>query len=141
MKNQTPLILCLVAGAILILIRWIGGLTFLFWLYGFLHSISELAPLFPFIDVVFLILGIIAFFGGWSIILGGFLLVTSHVRLGKIIIAIAAGFGLISLILAIIYVILVFGLAGLLLLTIFIVNTAWAFALLLTVIARSMAKN
>lgn len=68
------------------------------------------------------------------------MLTTSHIRIGKFIIAIAAGFGLISLILTIILVVFSSGWGGLLFLTWLILNTAWALGLVLTIIARSTAK-
>ncbi|MHA2179518.1 MAG: hypothetical protein ACXAAK_14340, partial [Candidatus Thorarchaeota archaeon] len=86
------------------------------------------------------VLGIIAWSGGYAVLLGGYLLTTSHVRLGKFIIAIAAGFGLISFILTILWVYLIAGLAGLLVLTFLILNSIWALGLILTIIARSISK-
>lgn len=73
-------------------------------------------------------------------IVGGYLLTKSHVRVGKILIAIAAGFGLISFILTIIWVFLASGWLGLLVLTWIIINSMWALGLVLTIIARSTAK-
>jgi hypothetical protein len=108
-------------------------------LYIFLHGITALAPYFIIIDTVLLVLWLIAWFGGAAVIAGGHLLTTSYVRLGKLVFAIAAGFGLISLILTVLWVLIVSGLAGLLVLSLLILNTGWAMGLILTIIARTIA--
>jgi hypothetical protein len=140
MKNQTPFVLCLIGGILLIASHFAGGISTILFVGSFLHSIAALAPYLPIIDIFLFILLIIAWLGGIAIIIGGVLLTTSHVRLGKFIIAIAAGFGMISFILVIISVILVYGWAALLFLTWLIINTPWALGLVLTVVARHMAK-
>jgi hypothetical protein len=140
MKNQTPLLLCLFGGILLTASHFTGGVDTIIFLWLFLSSIPALAPYLPIIGIILLILYAIAFLGGISVIVGGVLLTTSHVRLGKFIIAIAAGFGLISLILIIIWVVLVGGWVALLALGWLIINIPWALGLVLTVFARSMAK-
>jgi hypothetical protein len=116
------------------------GTGTIFLIYAFAHAIAALAPYYFIIDLVLMILGVIAWAGGYAVILGGYLLTTSQVRLGKFIIAIAAGFGLISFILTIVWVYLAFGVAGLMVLTWLIMNSVWAIGLILTIIARSTAK-
>ncbi len=140
MRNQTPFLLCLISGIVLAAVGYVQGTNIIVFVYNIIHSLPVLAPFYLLIDIVLLVLFLIALAGGYAIILGGFLLTTSHIRLGKIIIAIAAGFGLISLILVLLWVVLVNGFLGLLILTWLIVNTAWAVALILTVIARRMAE-
>ncbi|MGY5865349.1 MAG: hypothetical protein RTV41_12160 [Candidatus Thorarchaeota archaeon] len=140
MKNQTPFALCLIGGLFLIAAGYNHGIGTIFLIYAFVHAIAALAPYYFIIDLVLTILGIIAWSGGFAVLLGGYLLTTSQVRLGKFIIAIAAGFGLISFILTIVWVYLVFGIAGLLVLTWLIMNSVWAIGLILTIVARSTAK-
>ncbi len=108
--------------------------------YITVHSLAALAPYYLLIDIIIFILWIIAASGGIAVIIGGILLTTAHVRLGKFIIMLSAGFGLFSFILVILYVYLTNGLLGLLVLSWLIVNTAWAIGLLLTIIARAKAK-
>ena len=139
MKNQTPFALCLIGGILLIASQFIGGINTIVFLWLFLSSLSVLAPYMAIINVIMFILFVIAWAGGAAIIFGGFLLTTSLVRLGKFIIAIAAGFGLISLILVIIWVLVFGGWTALVVLTWLIFNTPWALGLVLTVIARSTA--
>ena len=139
MKNQTPFALCLIGGFLLIISHFTGGINSILFLGLFLHSISALAPYLAIIDIILFVLFLIAWSGGAAVILGGFLLTTSHVRLGKFVIAIAAGFGLFSLILIIIWVVVLNGWAALLLLSSLIINTPWALGLVLTLIARRMA--
>jgi len=140
MKNQTPFALCFIGGLFLILAGYNHGIGTIFLIYGVLHSISALAPYYLVIDIILTILGVIAWSGGYAVIMGGFLLTTSHVRIGKFVVAIAAGFGLISLILTIVWVFIVSGVAGLLVLTWLIMNSIWAIGLILTIIARRIAR-
>lgn len=139
MRNQTPFVLCLIAGFILMAVNYTNGVGTIILIYLFVHAIGALSPFYLIIDIILFILFLIAYAGGITVILGGILLTTSHVRLGKWIIAIAAGFGIISLILVILWVAVVSGLLGLLVLTWLIVNTSWALALIMTIVARRMA--
>ncbi|MFW9810003.1 MAG: hypothetical protein ACFFE6_11565 [Candidatus Thorarchaeota archaeon] len=140
MKNQTPFALCIIGGLFLIFAGYDHGVRTIFLIYGVVHSIAALAAYYAIIDIVLILLGVIAWSGGYAVILGGYLLTISHVRLGKFIIAIASGFGLISLILTIVWVYLAAGWAGLIVLTWLIMNSIWAIGLILTIIARSTAK-
>jgi len=139
MRNQTPFALCIIGGLLLLGAGYTNGANTIVLLYLFFHSIAAFAPFYLIIDIVLLVLWIIALLGGIAVIIGGYLLTTSHIRTGKFIIAISAGFGLISLIFVIIWVVLTAGWAGLLILTWLILHTAWALGLVLTVIARSTA--
>jgi hypothetical protein len=139
-RNQTPFLLCLIAGLVLWAVGYTHGVNTIVLVYILVHSIAVLAPFYLIIDIILFILFLIAWAGGFAIIVGGILLTTSYVRLGKVIIAISAGFGLISLILVVLWVVITNGLLGLLVLTWLILHTAWALALVLTVIARSMAE-
>lgn len=140
MRNQTPFLLCLIAGLLFILFNYTNGADSIITIYFFIHSIAALAPIYIIIDIILLILWIIAWSGGFAIIIGGYLLTSKHVRLGKFIIGIAAGFGLISLILIILWVQIVYGWAGLLVLAWLAWHSAWAIAIILTIIARRLAK-
>lgn len=140
MKNQTPFILCLIGGLFLILAGYDHGVRTIFLIYAVVHSIPALASFYFLIDAILIILGLIAWSGGYAVIIGGWLLTTSHVRAGKFIIAIAAGFGLISFILTILWAYIAAGWLGLLVLGWLIMNSIWAIGLVLTIIARSSAK-
>ncbi len=140
MKNRTPFLLCLIGGIFLFGAGYNGGIDTIVLIFLLVHSIPALAPIYFFANILLFILFVIAWSGGLAVILGGYMLTTSHIRIGKFIIAIAAGFGLISLILTIILVVFSSGWGGLLFLTWLILNTAWALGLVLTIIARSTAK-
>jgi hypothetical protein len=140
MKNRDPFLLCLTGGLILIAVGYNEGTRTIVLVFQFLQAISALDSVFPIIGFILAILWVIAWLGGIAVIFGGYLLTVRHVRLGKWIIAIAAGFGIISLILVILWVFITSGIAGLLVLTWLIMHTAWAFALILTVVARHIAK-
>ncbi|MHA1926497.1 MAG: hypothetical protein ACXABV_20220 [Candidatus Thorarchaeota archaeon] len=139
MKNQLPFVLCLIGGLLLISVNYTHGVNSIAFIYIFLHGIAALVPYFLIIDAVLLVLWLIAWFGGAAVILGGYLLTTSYVRLGKFVIAISAGFGLISFILTVLWVVVVAGWTGLLVLSLLIANTGWAMGLILTIIARTIA--
>ena len=140
MKNQTPFVLCFIGGFFLILAGYNHGISMIFLIYSMAHAIAALAPYYLIIDAILFVLGLIAWAGGYAVIIGGYFLTTSHVRLGKIIIAIAAGFGLISFILTILWVYITAGWVGLLVLSWLIMHSLWAIGLILTIIARSIAK-
>jgi hypothetical protein len=140
MRNQTPFALCIIGGLLLIAVGYTEGANTIIAIYLLLHALPIPNVLFLIIDFILLILWIIAWTGGFAILVGGYLLTTKHVRLGKFIIAIAAGFGLLSLIFAVLYVVWVFGLPGLLLLTWVILTTAKLLGIVLTVIARFRAS-
>ncbi|MHA1965796.1 MAG: hypothetical protein ACXACG_12380 [Candidatus Thorarchaeota archaeon] len=140
MKNQTPFALCFIGGLFLILAGYNHGINTIILIYVVVHAIAALAPYYFVIDAILFVLGLIAWAGGYAVIIGGYLLTTRHVRLGKIIIAIAAGFGLISFILTILWVYITAGLTGLLILGWLIMHTTWALGLVMTIIARSTAK-
>ena len=139
MRNQTQFALCIIGGLLLLGTSYAGGVSTIVLIYSFLHSLVALAPFYLIIDIVLFFLWIIAWLGGLAVIIGGYLLTTSHIRLGKFIIAVAAGFGLISLILVILWVLLTYGWGGLAILTWLLMHTSWALGLILTIIARSTA--
>jgi hypothetical protein len=139
MKNQTPFVLCLIGGILLLISNYNHGAETIAVIYFFLVSLPPLTPYILLITIVMMILWFIALSGGIAVMLGGYLLTRDHVTLGKFLITISAGFGLISFILAILWVIFVAGWAGLLVYTWLILNTSWALGLVLTIIARTMA--
>ncbi len=140
MRNRTPFLLCLIGGILLIAVDYIDGISTIVLIYMFVHALGFLAPLYLIIDIVLLILFLIAWAGGIAIILGGYLLTTTHVRTGKFLITIASGFGLISLIIMIYHAYIVGGLLGLLVLGWVFLRFAKFLGLLLTIIARNKAK-
>lgn len=140
MKNRTPFALCLLGGLFLILAGYDHGIRTIFLIYAVVHSLSTLAPYYFIFDSILTVLGVIAWSGGYAVILGGYLLTTSHVRFGKFFIMIAAGFGLISFILTILWFFIAGGWVGLLFLVWLILNSIWALGLVMTIVARSMAK-
>ena len=140
MKNQTPFALCIIGGLFLIVAGYNHGVATIFLLYALVHAIAALAPFYVIIDSILIVLGVIAWSGGYAVIIGGYLLTTSYVRIGKFIIAIAAGFGIISFILTIMWFFLFGGWVGLLFLIWLVMNSIWAIGLILTIIARSTAK-
>jgi hypothetical protein len=140
MRNQTPFALCIIGGLLLIAVGYTEGANTVIAIYMLVNALPIPFILLLIINLILLILFIIAWTGGFAILVGGYLLTAKHVGLGKFIIAIAAGFGLLSLIFAVLYVVWVFGLPGLLLLTWIILTTAKLLGIVLTVIARFRAS-
>ena len=142
MRNATSFALCIIGGLMLIMVNYSGAMwTLLFGLYVFFHGIPALSGIWFIIDIILLVLWIISWLGGVAIILGGYLMTTQRVGTGKFIVGIAASFGLFSLIIVIIQIVMVWGLVGLLVLFAVATNSLLAMGLLLTVIARTISKN
>lgn len=96
MRNKKAFIMCLVGGILLFLASAIGSIG----MYGTI--IAFVADQYPemvgVLDNVLLILSFIAGLGGIGVIIGAFMLTTDRVGTGKFIIGIAAGMGLIGLV-------------------------------------------
>jgi len=126
----------------LIMVNYSGAMwNLLFGLYIFIHGLPALSGIWLIVDIILLVLWIISWLGGIAIILGGYLMTTRRVGTGKFIVGIAAGFGLFSLIILIIQVVIVGGLVGLLVFFAIAENSLLGMGLLLTIIARRIAKN
>ena len=96
MRNKKAFIICLVGGILLLLASAIGSIG----MYGTI--IAFVADQYPemigILDNVLLILSFIAGLGGIGVIIRGFMLTTDRFGTGKFIIGIAAGMGLVGLI-------------------------------------------
>ncbi|MHA1929824.1 MAG: hypothetical protein ACTSV2_14725 [Candidatus Thorarchaeota archaeon] len=142
MRNTTSFALCIIGGLMLLMVNYFGAMwDLLFGLYLIVHGIPALSAIWLIIDIILLVLWIISWLGGIAIIIGGYLMTTRRVGTGKFIVGIAAGFGLISLIILIIQVVLVFGLPGIIGMFVVLANSMLAMGLVLTIIARSIAEN
>ena len=96
MRNKKAFIMCLVGGILLFLASAIGSVG----MYGtiFTFVADQYPEMVGILDNVLLILSFIAGLGGVGVIIGGFMLTTDRVGTGKFIIGMAAGMGLIGLI-------------------------------------------
>jgi len=100
MKNKNLLwIFLIVLGGIFMII---GSATGSAYFYQFLYTnlaVPYVAPEFlPLIQSILTVLEYIAFYGGYSVLVGAFFLLIKWVRIGKIIIMIATSFGMLGLI-------------------------------------------
>jgi hypothetical protein len=92
-RNKLAFYLAIFGGFLMLLSGTTGvaGLLFLEQLIlGFINSVV--------IRYVFLVLLIIASFGGFAVFLGGYLILKSRVRLGRFIIMLGSGAGILSLV-------------------------------------------
>ena len=139
MNNRTPFLLCLIGGILLIITSVAGSIGF------FADLIAYAAASFPdlagILEWILVILSYIAGLGGIGVILGGFLLTRNRVGTGKFIIGIAAGIGLIGLIINLIQIFLVGGALGTFnILALGLQSPGWVGAFI-TIPARRMAST
>ena len=97
-KNLFWIFLIILGGIFMIIGSAIGSAYF----YQFLYTnlvVPYVAPGFlPLIQSILTVLEYIAFYGGYSVLVGAFFLLIKWVRIGKIIIMIATSFGMLGLI-------------------------------------------
>ena len=96
-KNLFWILICILGGVLMI----IGSATGSAFFYQYLYSLAlpYIGPEFlPFVQAILTILEYIAFYGGYSVLVGAFLILIKIIRVGKIIITIATGFGMLGLI-------------------------------------------
>lgn len=96
MKNFGWILLCIIGGILMIIGSVIGSITFFETLFDLIEADvgEDVAKI---VSLVIQILGYIAMAGGISVIVGSLIVAMDHYRLGKFIIGIGAGMGLISL--------------------------------------------
>ncbi|MFX1476451.1 MAG: hypothetical protein ACFFCO_13420 [Promethearchaeota archaeon] len=98
MKNKLPLLVGIISGLLMIFSGMTGGAGLWGMLLGWALSIVTVTPEVMLVLTIFLsVLNFIGAFGGFVVILGSLLLVTSHVRKGKFIISVGAGLGILGL--------------------------------------------
>ncbi|MFO7837039.1 MAG: hypothetical protein R6V83_10300 [Candidatus Thorarchaeota archaeon] len=97
MENKKSFVLCLLGGLLLIITSATGSIGY-FGMLEELHTIPELQNIVWVVDILLFVLTFIAGLGGIGVIIGSYLLTTARVGTGKFIIGIAAGLGLIGLI-------------------------------------------
>jgi len=97
MKNITWILLCFLGGALMIIGSATGSAVFYVYLTNLVSS--YISPEFmPLVAAILTVLEYIAFYGGYSVIVGAILILINQIRLGKIIISVATGFGMLGLI-------------------------------------------
>lgn len=97
MKNITSILLCFIGGALMIIGSATGSAAFYFYLANLASSYIS-AEFMPLVATILTILEYISFYGGYSVIVGAVLILINQIRLGKIIIMVATGFGMLGLI-------------------------------------------
>jgi len=101
MENNRWILLCIAGGILMILGSVIGSISFFETIFGYLSAeIGETIA--NVLSIVLQVLAYIAMGGGISVIVGALIVSMNHYRLGKFIIGIGAGMGLIGLIIFII---------------------------------------
>ncbi|MFX1316152.1 MAG: hypothetical protein ACFE9T_09835 [Promethearchaeota archaeon] len=97
MKNISWILLCIIGGILMIISSIVGSIAFFETLFSLIEADvgEDVAKI---VSLVVQILAYIAMGGGISVIIGALIVAMDHYRLGKFIIGIGAGMGLISLI-------------------------------------------
>jgi len=97
MKNLIWILLCFLGGILMIIGSAIGSAEFYVYLADLLSS--YISPDFmPLVSVILIVLEYIAFFGGYSVIVGAILIMINQIGLGRIIIMVATSFGMLGLV-------------------------------------------
>ena len=97
MKNITSILLCFIGGTLMIIGSATGSAVFYVHLATLVSSYVS-PELLPLVAAILTVLEYIAFYGGYSVIVGAILILINQIRLGKIIIMVATGFGMLGLI-------------------------------------------
>ena len=96
-KNLFWIFLCILGGVLMIVGSATGSALFYQYLYSL--ALPYIGPEFlPFVQAILKILEFIALYGGYSVLVGAFLILIKIIRVGKIIITIATSFGILGLI-------------------------------------------
>ncbi|MHA2425306.1 MAG: hypothetical protein ACXAEF_10990 [Candidatus Thorarchaeota archaeon] len=140
MRNKVPFLLCLAGGIILWMKELVGSIG-VFEYLEILYGIPELADFVPIIQMLLYILGIIAAAGGLSVIVGGYLMTTARFGMGKFIVGIGAGMGLIGLIIDLAKLFYVSGAAAVFNLLVLLSQSMGWIAIIVTIVARQIAKK
>lgn len=142
MENKKWILLCIIGGILMFLGSMIGSISFFETIFGLLvDEIGE--DMANIVSIILQILAYIAMGGGISVIVGALMVAKDHYRLGKFVIGIGAGMGLIGLIVFIITSIVNGTVVGEFLgIVLQILNGSYGFlGVILTIIARKKLKK
>lgn len=97
MENKKWILLCIIGGILMIISSVVGSIAFFETLFDLIEADvgEDVAKI---VSLVIQILGYVAMGGGISVIIGALIVAMDHYRLGKFLISLGAGMGLISLI-------------------------------------------
>jgi len=99
MKTKYFWILVIIAGAVLMIVGSAVGSQFYTKLLEQLILAGFIGPEFiPLVSSIMIVLGYIAYYGGYSVLVAVFLILIKWNRVGRLIITIATGFGILGLI-------------------------------------------
>ena len=92
-------ILLIIVGGVLMIVGSATGSAFYTWLLNTLIGAGLIGPEFiPLVTSIMVLLDYITFYGGYSVLVGVFLILIKWNKVGRIIITVATGFGLLGLI-------------------------------------------
>ncbi|MFX0071214.1 MAG: hypothetical protein ACFFAO_09005 [Candidatus Hermodarchaeota archaeon] len=138
MEDKRWIIVCIIGGLLMLLAGIVGSATFFATVFAIVSKQlgAEAALL---LTIILIIFSIVAMGGGISVIIGAILVAKDKIKLGKFIIGLGAGMGLIGLIVFLITSIL----AGTLIsVTLGLINGSYGFiGVILTIFARLKMKK
>ncbi len=142
MENKKWIVICIIGGILMFVSSVVGNISFYAFIFGI--AIAVLGPQSAAIfSIVFLIFYFIALAGGIAVIVGAVIVALNQYFIGKFIISLGAGMGLVSLIILIIVNLI----AGSLIASLFgiligILNGTYGFlGVILTIVARFKLKK
>jgi hypothetical protein len=140
LKNSLSVVLALIGGFLLVQASWVGSVGFIVDIAYFAQN--YFSPLMAdTVELVLTILLYIASLGGVAVIIGGVLIGLSRIRIGKFVIGLGAGVGLIGLIFMLVEVFMIGGVLGFTqILTYISQSIAWI-GVIMSIVARAKAKS
>ena len=138
MRNGVAIVLTLIGGFLLFQVSWVGSI-------GFIEDVAAYSTTyFPasaeVVTLVLTVLLYIASLGGVAVIIGGIFFAMNRIRLGRFVIGLGAGVGLIGLIIMLVEGYLAGGVEALTeILTLISQSIAWI-GIILSIVGRRMVK-
>jgi hypothetical protein len=139
MRNKVPVILCIIGGALMLYAGVVGSVGFWAELLAYAETIVPGSG--EIVAWILVILWNIASLGGTAVIIGGYLITTDRVGTGKFVIGIAAGLGLIGLIVSVFTSYMAVGIQAFTDLWNLLSTSAATLGPVLTIVARTMTKK
>ena len=139
MRNVVPFLLCIVGGILMIMASVVGSADL--WVQIFAYAETILPGSGEVLGWILIVLRYIASLGGVAVIIGGYMVTTDRVGTGKFVIGIAAGLGLIGLVINLFTAYMAVGIAAFTDFLNLLATSSAALGPVLTIVARMMVKK
>ncbi|MBE0525973.1 hypothetical protein E4H12_00955 [Candidatus Thorarchaeota archaeon] len=139
MRNEVPFLLCIIGGILMIMASVVGSADLWIQIFAFAETIVPGSG--EILGLVLIVLRYIAGLGGVAVIIGGYLVTTDRVGTGKFVIGLAAGLGLIGLIINLVTAYMAVGIAAFTDFLNLLATSSGVLGPVLTIIARTKVKK